>query len=791
MATIPEAFAIAVQHHQSGQLEAAEQIYRQILAVAPDHADALHLLGVIGFQIGGYDLAVEHIRRAITVNNNESIFHHSLGSALKAQGKLNEAIDSFQRAVQLKSDYAEAHYNLGAVFMSQGNLEEAITSFHSTLQSNPDLAEAHHALGVAHYKRKELDKAIDCFRRAIELKPDDTEAHVNLGTALHDQGKFEQAIASYCQALELNPNFAEAHNNLGNVFKKLGKLDQALACFRRAVELMPDCAEMQNNLGNTLKDLGNFEEAIDCYRHALKQRPNFAEALNNMGNALQMQGKLDEAANSYRRAIQLNPDVAEAYNNLGNAYRYKHELNEAIASYRRALELAPENAEMHNNLGTALRDQGEFDAAIASYRRALELNPNLLSAYSNLLYALYFCPGFDAAAIYEEHRRWNQQQAEPLAKLIRRHHNEANPDRRLRVGYVSPNFRQHAESFFLAPLFSAHDREQFQIFCYSDVVTPDEVTAKLRSSSDVWRETFGMQDEKLAERIRDDQIDILVDLTMHMGSGRPLLFARKPAPVQVCWLAYQGTTGLTTMDYRLTDPHLDPPGMFDRYYSEASFRLPDSFWCYDPLTNEPSVNALPAPITSCVTFGCLNNFCKVTDDVLRLWARVMRTVDCSRLIVLAGEGSHRERTIDFLRRAGIAPQRITFQSYLPRPDYLRLYHEIDIGLDTFPYNGQTTTLDAIWMGVPVITIVGKTSAARAGASLLWNLGTPELVADTSDEFVSIAVALAHDWKRLSAYRASLRACLENSPLMDAPRFAGNVEAAYRTMWQRWCKTKLV
>jgi predicted O-linked N-acetylglucosamine transferase (SPINDLY family) len=315
---------------------------------------------------------------------------------------------------------------------------------------------------------------------------------------------------------------------------------------------------------------------------------------------------------------------------------------------------------------------------------------------------------------------------------------------------------------------------------------PDENTAKLRSYTDVWRETFGMSDEKLAERIRDDQIDVLVDLTMHMANGRPLVFARKPAPVQVCWLAYQGTTGLTTMDYRLTDPLLDPPGMFDRYYSEESIRLPDSFWCYDPLTSEPSVNPPPAPNTGYVTFGCLNNFAKVTDDVLRLWAGVLRAVDRSRLILIAGEGSHRDRTIDFLAREGIAPDRLTFQPFLPRPDYLRLHHHIDIALDTFPYNGQTTTLDAVWMGVPVITIVGNTSAARAGASLLWNLGTPELVADSPDQFVSIAVALAQDWKRLGDYRASLRERLQKSSLMDAPLFAKNVEAAYRTMWQRWC-----
>jgi predicted O-linked N-acetylglucosamine transferase (SPINDLY family) len=357
------------------------------------------------------------------------------------------------------------------------------------------------------------------------------------------------------------------------------------------------------------------------------------------------------------------------------------------------------------------------------------------------------------------------------------------------VGYVSPNFRLHAEVFFLVPLLSAHNHAELEVFCYSDVVSADELTAELRSYSDVWRETTGLSDEQVAQIVRTDKIDILVDLTMHMANSRALLFARKPAPVQVCWLAYQGTTGLATMDYRLTDPHLDPPGLFDRYYSEESIRLADSFWCYDPLVSEPGVNSLPALERGSITFGSLNNFCKVNDDVLRLWARVMKAVDRSHLIVLAGEGSHRRRTLEVLEGEGIASERVTFHRAMPRPDYLRLYHQIDIGLDTFPYNGQTTTLDGLWMGVPVVTLLGRTSAARAGNSILRNLGMPELVAESPDEFVSIAARFATDLTRLSELRASLRNRLKNSTLMDAPRFARNVEAAFREMWKRWCAAR--
>jgi len=275
-------------------------------------------------------------------------------------------------------------------------------------------------------------------------------------------------------------------------------------------------------------------------------------------------------------------------------------------------------------------------------------------------------------------------------------------------------------------------------------------------------------------------------LTMHMAHGRPLVFAQKPSPVQVCWLAYPGTTGLSTIDYRLTDPHLDPPGLDDRHYAEESMRLPDTFWCYDPLTSEPAVNSLPAPGKGHITFGSLNNFCKVNDDVLEVWARVLTAVDRSQLVVMAPEGSSREHTAELLGRQGLAPDRITFVGKQPLIEYFKLYHDIDIGLDTFPYSGHTTSLDAYWMGVPVVTLAGQTVVGRAGVSQLTNLGLTELIAQTPNQFVEIAAKLASDRGRLSALRSTLRERMKCSPLMDSPRFARNIEAAYRTMWQRWC-----
>ena len=639
---------------------------------------------------------------------------------------------------------------------------------------------------MAFKEQGKLDEAVACCRRALELAPDFAEAHNNLGVAFKEQGKLDEAVACYCRARELKPDFAEAHNNLGVAFKDQGKLDQAVACCRRALELAPNYAEAHNNLGVALKEQGKLDEAIGCYRRAWKLKPDYAEVHSNLGNALKDQGKLEEAVACHRRALVLKPDSAEVHGNLGNALKKQGKLDEALACCRRALELKPDHAEAHSNLGAAFKDQAKLEEALACFRRALELKPDYAEAHSNLLYTQIFCPDYDARTLYDEHRRWNERHAAPLAKFIGPHGNDRSPGRRLKIGYVSPDFRRHSVAFFTVPLFSAHDHRDFEIVCYADVVRPDDITARLRGYAGAWRSITGLDHQQVAELIRRDGIDILVDLTMHMARNRLLVFARKPAPVQACWLAYPGTTGLSAIDYRLTDPHLDPPDLFDRCYSEQSIRLPDCFWCYDPLESEPAVNALPALDKGHVTFGCLNNFCKINPLVLRLWAGVLRAVDRSRLVILAGEGVHRRQALDLLAAEGLGRDRVTFVAHQPRPRYLGYYHGIDIGLDTLPYNGHTTSLDSLWMGVPAVTLTGPTVVGRAGLCQLMNLGLPELVASSLEHFVRIAAELAHDLPRLIRLRATLRNRLRASPLMDAPRFARNIEAAYREMWRRWC-----
>jgi protein O-GlcNAc transferase len=423
-----------------------------------------------------------------------------------------------------------------------------------------------------------------------------------------------------------------------------------------------------------------------------------------------------------------------------------------------------------------------MDAALANYRQALAVKPDYDDAASNVLFALNFHPGYDAPAILRECRFWDEKFGRPLAHLIRPHTNDRSPDRRLRIGYLSPNFWAHSQAPFIYPLLREHDRREFEIYCYSDVVHADAVTAKLRGCAGVWRNCVGQSDQAVADMIRADAIDILVDLTMHMARGRPQVFARKPAPIQVAWLAYPGTTGLSAMDYRFTDAHLDPPGETDDGYVEKSVRLADTFACFDPNTLEPPgpLTPLPAERNGHITFGSLNNFFKVNVPLLKLWRRVLEAVPHSRFRLLAPEGSARRWVLETL-----PAEQVDFVSRQSRPGYLTELARIDICLDTLPYNGHTTTLDALWLGVPVVTRVGHTACGRAAASVLRNLGLAELIARDDDQFVTIAAGLAADLGRLSELRRTLRSRMSASVVLDAPRFAANVQAAYRRMWHEF------
>lgn len=603
---------------------------------------------------------------------------------------------------------------------------------------------------------------------------------------LHRQGRLREAEHIYRQILAQDPNEPDALQLLGLIAHDQGRSSEAVELIGRAIAINPSVAAYHNNLGIALRGAGNAEAATDVYRRAIQLQPDYADAHYNLANLLHARGRTDEAIISYRRALELKPNSVNVCSNLAKVFHDQGLWDEAIAAYQQVLRLDPGSGQAHGHLGFALALQGRIDQAVTSYRRAIQLEPNNPEIHSRLIQTLQYDPAADGPAVLEECRRWNARYAEPLKTCILPHVNDRTIDRRLRIGYVSADFRTHACAVYSEPLLASHDREQFEIICYAEVAQADEVTERFRALASAWHNIVGMSDESVAALVRSDRIDILVDLNLHTTHNRLLTFARKPAPVQACWLGFPGTTGLDAIDYRLTDPHLDPLGAHDAWYSETSIRLDETFWCYSSRDTDLQVTEPPALRRGHITFGSTNSFCKVNDVVLDLWAAALLASPGSRMLILADDGSHRRRTIETLEHRGISPDRVQFEPRRPRRDYMMLYSEIDIILDTFPYNGETTTLDALWMGVPVVTMSGHTAPARAGLSLLTNLGRAEWVAGDRRDFAAISQTLAADLPKLATWRQSLRPMMQSSTLMDSRRFARSVERAYRQMWRTWC-----
>ncbi len=648
-------------------------------------------------------------------------------------------------------------------------------------------------MGNALAAQGDIDQAIRKYERAISHWSEHAETQNNLGNVRALKGQTEQAVAHYERALAIRPDYAEAHFNLGLVRFLQGQTEQAVAHYERALAIRPDYAEAHCNLGNALAVQGRNDQAILHLERALSLRPNYAAAHNNLGNVMKLQGETDQAVAHYERAVSLLPDYAEAHYNLGNALRVQGQTDRAVAHFERVLSVRPDHAEAHNNLGNLLAVQGRPGQAIVHFERALSLRPDYAEAYSNLLFALNYEPNRDLAVVYDAHLDFARRWEAPLATRVETPLRERHSERRLRIGYVSSDFRAHSVGYFVEPVLKHHDHKQFEIFCYSNHPQEDQVTERLKSQVDHWLSLVGRSDDQAAQQVRADQIDILVDLNGHTANNRLLLFARKPAPVQVTWLGYPNTTGLSAMDYRITDGFSDPVGATDHLYSEKLVRLPECFSCYQPPLDTPEISEFPARKKGYVTFGCFNNMAKITPEVMAVWARLLHAIPGSHLTLknlALSDDSVRKRVSQAFTEAGIKPERLELigRDRSSRV-HLERYWNIDIGLDPFPYNGTTTTCEALWMGVPVVTLAGTTHAGRVGLSQMSNLGLTELVAHTEEEYISIAQRLAADCERAAALRAELRSRMAASPLTDGQRFTKSLEQAYRTMWKDWwCRT---
>jgi predicted O-linked N-acetylglucosamine transferase (SPINDLY family) len=619
--------------------------------------------------------------------------------------------------------------------------------------------------------------------------PEHPDALYLLGLIVQMDGNHEEAIGLFARATKAAPKLARAHLQRGFSLNSLGQTEEAAAAFKAAIKGQSNLAEAHHQLGNTLRQLKRLPEALTSLREATRLVPADAVFWLSRGVACMDGQQWDEAVKSFQLAIKFNSTLPEAHEILGQALLAQKRTEEARGYLNEALRLRPDYAEAHHDLGRLCTEEGLLAEAALHYRHALAIKP-AADTQTNLIFLLNYLPQTEPQGHFAEHRRWSELFEQPFRCAWRPHLNNPTPERRLRIGYVSPDLRDHPVTSFIEQILQAHRRENADIFCYANVQKPDAVTQRLRRLAGQWRDISGWEPDAAAELVRQDGIDILVDLAGHTTDNGLLIFAHKPAPVQVTWIGYPNTTGLDAMDYRLTDAISDPPGQTEQWHSERLVRLPTTFSCYCAPAESPPVGPLPALANGYVTFGSFNNFRKVSEATIEVWARLLREMPTARLL-MKSQGLSNLQTAGRLRdqfvRAGVGAERIELLGAgLSKEQHMALYYRVDICLDPFPYNGTTTTCDALWMGVPVVTLAGQTHVARVGLSLVSNLGYPEWGVATPDAYVAKCRELAGDLPGLAGVRQRLREQMRQSALCNVAQFIGHLETAYRGMWQEWC-----
>lgn len=779
--TLPLAakFEQAIAHHQAGRLQAAEQLYRAILQVEPNRAEVNHNLGVIAAQMGQPAQGLPFLKAAVMLNPAHGQYAQSYADALLAANQAQEASDFIQAALERGHNTPVMHSlqqkakkaaltgsidsetpsvdeinQLLALFSASRHIEvEALAAL--LIEKHPNFGPAWKALGVS-LEMQGLDPLF-ALQKAAKLLPNDPEVHNHLGVKLMDRKHPEDAVASYRHALAINPNFIEALCNLSNSLGEIGQFEEAAACARRALLINPDCAEASMFLGNALRGLKQLNAAVECYRLAIK----------------------------------IKPDFSDTYINLGLALKDLKQYEAALSSYRQAVVVKPESFQAHLQLGLALIELGYNDKGLESCLQATQLQADknesdTAEAYVALLYAMSQSEAVDAVELFKAHCRFGEQFEAPLRANWPKHANERNPERRLQIGFVSGDLNSHSIARFIGPVLAQLSSQPLlSLHAYYNKTSEDDETHRLKKNLAHWHPIAKLSDDALAQKIRDDGIDILIDLSGHTSHNRLLTFARKPAPLQVTWMGFPGTTGLQAMDYYFTDAFGLPPGRFDDQFTEKLVHLPASA-PFLPFADSPPVNQLPALSNGYVTFGSFNRSNKINRSVIALWAKTLHALPDSRMLLGAMLPGENTLINKMFALEGIGQDRLIFHTQTGMKTYLALHHQVDICLDTFPYNGGTTTLHALWMGVPTLTRSGQTALSRTGASVLGHIGLQMFDSENVEDFVLNAKYWAGNLAKLSDIRSDLRQRFAQSVIGQPEVVAAGLQQAFRTMWQRWC-----
>ncbi|GLH73159.1 acetylglucosamine transferase [Geothrix limicola] len=823
VAPVPETgdwLEAATAAHDKGDLDLAEALYTRILEREPQHAAATHLLGVLKNQRGDHSAAAEWLSRALRLNPRSARVHLNLGIALWQLGRQEEALTHYRYASVLKRDEPEALRHLAsalqvlhqqeealdnwdrylalapgdpAALLNRGlalaaldRMEEALASFDQALAECPDFAEVHFQRGFALQELGRLEAARADYEAALRLRPEWEEARLNLAGVLHLEHQDEAALAEVGKVLAQHPDLPAGLLHAGVLRLALHLPAEALVDVDRLLALEPGRVEAHVNRGRALRELQRPLEALASFDKALDLDADHEGALMDRGQILIELRRPPEALASFDHLLSIHPEHLEALLGRGNAQVLLHRNEEALATYTELLGRQPDHVETLVSRGTALHRLGRHVEAVASYDAALALRPDHAVAHSNKIFVMDYLPSLGFEAHQGARRRYYEAQAQRLALEEPVFENDRDPARRLVLGYVSADFKRHSAAACFGPVLRHHDRAEFKVICYSGVLEEDDWTRGFQAGADAWRRTARMPDAELADLIRADGVDVLIDLSGHSEGNRLLVFARRPAPVQVTAWGGGGGTGLPMIDYQFTDPvHI--PDWARPLFTETCFDLPCNI-TFEAPDYAPEVSDLPLRRHGYLTFGCLNRTMKVTPEALALWARLLEAVPGSKLCLKDGLLEDSRVQDDFRARfegLGIAPDRLLLRGGSSHRDHLAAYGEVDIALDPFPHSGGITTWEALWMGVPVITMPGSKPSSRISGGILHALGLNDWIAESEEAYLHLAIDKASDAAALEGFRETIRARIAASEAGNPVLFTRAVEAAYRTMWRRW------
>ncbi|MCK5295595.1 MAG: tetratricopeptide repeat protein [Alphaproteobacteria bacterium] len=809
-----------------GEFEASVKYFQKAIKINPD-SDAYRGFSVALQKKKSYEKAVEMAYKAVSLVQNDVECWENLGIALLKNSEPENAEKAFKKAIEIRPDFANAWNNLAIIQKDFDNLKDAEYSIRQCLLLTPDNATSLSLFADILVSLNRDDEAVSVYEKAISLSPNHVNANNNLALILQDRGDIEKSLLRFEKAFKSAPDNVFVINNYAGVLRKTKKYNKAIALFDKVIALGKADAGIYNNLGLVYVDLKNRKKAIECFEKAISENDELPEAYNNYSALLIKINDIEKAIEMLKQVVKIRPEYLEAWNNLGHAYYIGNKLKKAFDAFNRILEIDPENGSAKfslgviswkekkyskslslikeaiekdgkkvcylNMLGLVSSDIGLAEETKHAYEKILEITEEPIpQIHSNYLFFLHYNPKISNEELFEAHKYWEKVNSVSIKDTDYPHMNNRNPERPLRIGYVSGDFRSHSVSYFSLPIIEGHHKSEFETYCYSNSRTEDEQTIKTKKAVNHWRDIVGLLPNEQQQLIREDKIDILVDLSGHTSGNKLPLFACKPAPIQVSYIGYPNTTGLSAMDYRIVDDKTDPVGESDKLNTEKLARMPDSFLCYRPSgKNVPDVAPLPFEKNGYITFGSFNNISKLGLNVVKAWSEILKRVPNSKLLLKSkqlGDETIRERLANEFADCGIQLDRISCQYYAASLySHLEIYSQIDICLDTFPYNGTTTTCEALWQGVPTLCFNGNRHSARVSKSLLYGVGLEYLVAENENEYIELAVKTAADTEKLSDLRKNLRSIIKASSLCNEERFVTNLEKLYRQMWKDWCK----